>query len=96
MIQVEMKFLPHTTGTNKLMATYETVKTHIEQYVQKMYKHRQDIAELLWELQKKDLTVEMPIVGRTRYQEVQKCVEVKIRENDFVCQWGVGRSASPS
>ena len=54
-----MKFLPDTTGTNKLMATYETVKTHIEQYVQKTYKHRQDIAELLSELQKKDLTAEI-------------------------------------
>ena len=42
-----MKFLPHTTGTNKLTATYEMVKTHIEQYVQKTYKHRQDIAESL-------------------------------------------------
>ena len=56
-----MKFLPHTTGTNKLMATYETVKTHIEQYVQKTYKHGQDIAKSLRELQKKDLTVEMPV-----------------------------------
>ena len=56
-----MKFLPHTTGTNKLMAMYETVKTHIEQHVQKMYKHGQDIAESLRELQKKDLTVEMPV-----------------------------------
>ena len=32
---------------------------HIEQYVQKTYKHGQDIAELLRELQKKDLTAEM-------------------------------------
>ena len=53
-----MKFLPHTTGTNKLAATYEIVKTHIQQYVQKTYKHRQDIAELLRELKKKDLTAE--------------------------------------
>ena len=55
----EMKFLPHTTGTNKLTATYETAKTHIKQYVQKMYKHGQDIAESLRELQEKDLTAEM-------------------------------------
>ena len=54
-----MKFLPHTTGTNKLTATYETVKMHIKQYVQKTYKHGQDIAELLRELEKKDLTAEM-------------------------------------
>ena len=57
----EMKFLPHTTGTNKLTATYKTVKMHIKQYVQKMYKHRQDIAESLRELQKKDLRAEMPV-----------------------------------
>ena len=61
MKQAEMKLLPHTTGTNKLMATYKTVKMHIEQYVQKTYKHRQDIAESLRELQKKDLTAEMPM-----------------------------------
>ena len=53
MKQVEMKSPPHTTGTNKLMATYETVKTHIENYVQKTYKHGQDIAELLRELEKR-------------------------------------------
>ena len=34
-------------------------------------------------------------VGRTRYQEVQKRVEVKIRENDLVRQWGVVWSTSP-
>ena len=61
MKQVEMKFLPHTTGTDRLTATYETFKTHIKQYVQKTYKHGQDIAELLRELEKKDLTVEMPM-----------------------------------
>ena len=61
MKQAEMKFLPHTTGTNKLTATYETVKTPIEQYVQKMYKHGQDIAKSLRELEKKDLTTEMPM-----------------------------------
>ena len=46
---------------NKLTAIYQTVRTHIEQYVQKTYKHGQDIAKLLRELQKKDLTVEMPM-----------------------------------
>ena len=34
----EMKFLPHTTGTNKLTAMYETVKTHIEQTI-----HTEDV-----------------------------------------------------
>ena len=35
------------------------------------------------------------IVGGARYQEAQKCVEVKIRENNLVCQWGVDWSANP-
>ena len=34
-------------------------------------------------------------VEGTRYQEVQKCVEVKIRGNDLVHQWGVDWSANP-
>ena len=63
----EMKFLPHTTGTKKLTAMYEMVKTHIEQYVQKTYKHGQDIAESLGELQKKDLSAEMPVRQMSTY-----------------------------
>ena len=65
----EMKFLPHTTGANKLIATYETVKTHIEQYVQKTYKHGQDIAESLRELKKKDLSGAMPVRQMSMYVE---------------------------
>ena len=34
-------------------------------------------------------------VEGTRYQEVQKCVEVKIQGNDLVRQWGVDWSANP-
>ena len=64
-----MKFLPHTTGANKLIATYETVKTHIEQYVQKTYKHGQDIAESLRELKKKDLSGAMPVRQMSMYVE---------------------------
>ena len=65
----EMKFLPHTTGANKLIATYETVKTHIEQYVQKTYKHGQDIAESLRELRRKDLSGVMPVRQMSTYVE---------------------------
>ena len=67
-----MKFLPHTTGTNKLMATYETVKTHIEQYVLKTYKHGQDIAESLRELKKKDLSGVMPVRQMSTYVKVDE------------------------
>ena len=64
-----MKFLPHTTGANKLIATYETVKMHIEQYVQKTYKHGQDIAESLRELRRKDLSGVMPVRQMSTYVE---------------------------
>ena len=43
------------------------VKMHIEQYMQKMYKHGQDIAESLRELQKKDLSGEMPVRQMSTY-----------------------------
>ena len=64
-----MKFLPHTTGANKFIATYEMVKTHIEQYVQKTYKHGQDIAEFLRELRRKDLSGVMPVRQMSTYVE---------------------------
>ena len=46
---------------------YEMVKTHIEQYVQKTYKHGQDIAESLRDLQKKDLSGAMPVRQMSTY-----------------------------
>ena len=79
----EMKFLPHTTGTNKLMATYETVKTHIEQYVQKTYKHGQDIAESLRELKKKDLSGAMPVRQMSTYVKVDEERLKKIEQEGY-------------
>ena len=38
---------------------------------------------------------EIALVGRTRYQEVRKRVEMRIRENDLVRQWGVVWSTNP-
>ena len=63
MSQAEMKFLPHTTGMNKLTATYKTVKTHIEQYVQMTYKHGQDTHRAV---------CTEDIQTRTRYSQVTK------------------------
>ena len=78
-----MKFLPHTTGTNKLMAMYEMVKTHIKQYVQKMYKQGQDSAESLRELQKKNLSAEMPVRQMSTYvQESEERVR-KIEQEGY-------------
>ena len=79
----EMKFLPHTTGTNKLTATYETVKTHIEQYVQKTYKHGQDIAESLRELKKKDLSGVMPVRQMSTYVKVDEERLRKIEQEGY-------------
>ena len=79
----EMKFLPHTTGTNKLTAMYEMVKMHIEQYVQKTYKHGQDIAESLRELQKKDLTAEMLVRQISTYIEESEERVRKIEQEGY-------------
>ena len=79
----EMKFLSHTPGTNKWTATYETVKTHIEQYVQKMYKHGQDIAESLRELQKKDLSGEMPVRQMSTFVEASEERVRKIEQEGY-------------
>ena len=78
-----MKFLPHTTGANKLIATYETVKTHIEQYVQKTYKHGQDIAESLRELRRKDLSGVMPVRQVSMYVEASDERVRKIEQEGY-------------
>ena len=58
-----MKFFPHGIGRERQTVTYETVKDHIVQYVQKTYKCGQDIAVSLRDLQKKDLNPTAPIRG---------------------------------
>ena len=78
-----MKFHPHTTGANKLTATYETVKTHIEQYVQKTYKHGQDIAESLRELRRKDLSGVMPVRQMSTYVKVDEERLRKIEQEGY-------------
>ena len=52
----EYKFYPHTVGSQQQSVTYDTVKDHIIQYVQKTYKNGIDIAELLEKEVLKDLT----------------------------------------
>ena len=53
--QMDMKFYPHGGGRDRQTVTYDSVKDHIVQYVQKTYKNGQDIAKSLQDLQKKDL-----------------------------------------
>ena len=83
MKQVEMKFLPHTAGSNRLMATYETVKTHIEQYVQKMNKYGQDTTKLLRDLQKKDLSIVMSMRRMSALTAAMDDKERKIEQGGY-------------
>ncbi len=59
--KTEMKFYPHTVGTQSQSVTYDTVKDHIVQYVQKTYKNGLDIAESLDKEVMKDLTTLSPV-----------------------------------
>ena len=61
--QLEMKFFPHGIGRETQTVTYDTVKEHIVQFVQKTYKNGQDIAVSLRDLKVKDLEPLAPIRG---------------------------------
>jgi hypothetical protein len=61
-------------GRDTQTVTYDTVKDHIVQHVQKTYKHGQDIAGSLRDLQKMDLQVLQP--ARTQSQEKDTVVKV--------------------
>jgi hypothetical protein len=50
-----MKFSPHGIGRERQAVTYDTVKDHIVQYVQKTYKNGQHAAVSIRDLQKKDI-----------------------------------------
>jgi hypothetical protein len=58
-----MKFFPHGIGRDKQTVTYDTVKEHIVQYVQKTYKNGQDVAVSLRDLVIKDLSSMQPSRG---------------------------------
>ena len=58
--QKDIKFYPHTVGSQTQSITYDTVKDHIIQYVQKTYKNCIDIAESLEKEAIKDLSTLAP------------------------------------
>ena len=58
--QPEMKFYPHGMGRERQTVTYDTVKDHIIQQVQKTYKNGHDVATSLRDLTKLDLDKEKP------------------------------------
>jgi hypothetical protein len=59
-----MKFFPHGIGRDRQTVTYDTVKDHIVQFVQKTYENGQDIAISLRDLNKKDLSALLPSRGQ--------------------------------
>ena len=54
----EIKLYPHGSGKKGQTTTYATVKDHTISYVQRTYRHGQDIAISLRELKKRDLSSE--------------------------------------
>jgi hypothetical protein len=80
--QPEMKFFPHGIGRERQTVTYDTVKDHIVQYVQKTYKNGQDAAVSIRDLKKKELTPLQPIRGTavatdaTENQQEQKGMDI--------------------
>jgi hypothetical protein len=59
----QMKFLPHGIGRDRQAVSYDTVKDHIVQYVQKTYKNGQDAAVSIRNLMVMDLTPHVPTRG---------------------------------
>jgi hypothetical protein len=58
-----MKFLPHGIGRDRQAVSYDTVKDHIVQYVQKTYKNGQDAAVSIRNPVVMDLTPHVPRRG---------------------------------
>jgi hypothetical protein len=54
--QPEMKLYPHRIERDRQAVTYDTVKDHIVQYIQKTYRNGQDAAVSIRNLEVKDLT----------------------------------------
>ncbi len=58
-----MKFYPHGIGRDRQAVTYDTVKDHIVQYVQKTYRNGQDAAVSIRNLAVINLTPHEPSRG---------------------------------
>ena len=68
--EAEYKFYPHTAGNNRPVKTYETVKDHIIQLIQKTFKDGQDVVESLRDMKMIDLSAVKP--ARMISQETDK------------------------
>jgi hypothetical protein len=69
--RLELKFYPHGIGRDRQTVTYDTVKDHIVQFVQKTYDNGQDIAISLRDLTIKDLSTLIPVRGQASDTEAK-------------------------
>ena len=76
----EVKFFPHGYGRERQTLSYDIVKDHIMQTVQKQYKHGKDVAESLRKMTLIDIEAQMPRrMTSTETNEEQQ----KIEQNGF-------------
>jgi hypothetical protein len=73
-----MKFYPHGIGRDRQAVSYDTVKDHIVQYVQKTYRNGQDAAVSIRNLVVMDLTPHEPTRGISRDVDATANRQVKI------------------
>ena len=81
----EMKFSPYGAAHGKSPTTFETVKDHIINTIQKSYKHGQDIADSLINMEEMDMEDNEPQMGTAdsegttpaQLRTKQKAMEVK-------------------
>ena len=58
----EMKFTLCGTWGGKTTVTFDTVKDHVLQTIQKTYKHAEDVVTSLREMEKVNLSAKMPVL----------------------------------
>jgi hypothetical protein len=63
--QLDIKVFPHGIERDTQTVACDTVKDHIEKHAQNTYKHGQDTAASLRDLEKKDLSSLMPKRGQS-------------------------------
>jgi hypothetical protein len=80
-----MKFFPHGIGRDRQAVSYDTVKDHIVQYVQKTYRNGQDAAVSIRNLAVMDLTPHEPT--RSISRDVDATANLKAQAGkDIMCQ----------
>jgi hypothetical protein len=71
----EMKFVPHGIWKDRQTITYQTVKDYIIQLVQKSFRNGKDVADSLRNMQKIDMTKNMPTRKISRATGTDKDLE---------------------